>query len=120
MAHFAKLDENNNVIEVVVIHNNECLDGDGNESEEVGIAFCRSLFGSETNWVQTSYNGNMRKNFAGIGGTYDPDQDCFIPAKQYDSWVLNQTSFQWEPPVEFPDDGGRYEWNETTRSWDSV
>lgn len=79
MAHFAELDENNIVKQVIVVHNNELLDEYGNESESKGTVFCQSLFGG--NWVQTSYNGNIRKNYAGIGFTYDQMRDAFIPPK---------------------------------------
>lgn len=78
MAHFAQLDENNVVMQVIVVHNNELLDN-GVEREELGIAFCKSLFGADTRWVQTSYNGNIRKHYAGIGYTYDPVADEFVP-----------------------------------------
>jgi len=77
MAHFAQLDENNVVTQVIVVHNNELVDN-GVEREELGVAFCKSLFGADTRWVQTSYNGNIRGVYAGIGYTYDPDKDEFI------------------------------------------
>lgn len=79
MAHFAELDENNKVIKVIVISNDNTHDSDGVEQEALGIAFCKNLFGEDTNWVQTSYNGNMRSIFAGIGMTYDPQEDKFVP-----------------------------------------
>ena len=78
MAHFAKINENNLVTEVIVINNLECLDDSGNESEAVGIAFCKSIYGQATNWVQTSYNGNIRGKYAGIGDTYDEVSDVFV------------------------------------------
>lgn len=78
MAHFAQLDENNVVLQVIVVHNNDCKDVDGNESEAVGVAFCQSLFPG-TDWKQTSYNGNMRGTYAGIGYTYDTANDVFVP-----------------------------------------
>lgn len=117
MAHFAKLDGNNIVTEVIVVHNNELLDN-GVESEAKGIAFCQSLFGG--NWKQTSYNGNIRKNFAGIGFTYDSGRDAFIPPKPYNSWVLDESTCHWEPPVAMPDDGKLYRWDEDTVSWVEV
>lgn len=116
MAHFAKLDENNIVIDVVVVHNNELLDADGKESEAKGIEFLNSLFG-EQRWVQTSYNGNFRKNYASIGGTYDAVNDAFVAPKPMASWVLNINTFQWEPPIPYPDDGNIYYWDEPTLSW---
>ena len=78
MAHFAQLDENNVVTAVIVVHNNELLDNNGQESEALGIAFCQSLYGSDTRWVQTSYNANFRGRYAGIGGRYDPVEDKFL------------------------------------------
>lgn len=94
MAHFAELDENNIVKQVIVVHNNELLDN-GIESEDKGIAFCQSLFGG--NWKQTSYNGNFRKNYAGIGFTWDEEIDAFIPPKPEEgSWILNEETCQWE------------------------
>lgn len=78
MAHFAQLDENNTVIDVIVVHNNELLI-DGQESEDRGVAFCQSLFGAHTRWKQTSYNGSFRGCFAGIGYSYDPGDDVFVP-----------------------------------------
>lgn len=118
MAHFAQLDENNVVTQVIVVHNNELMDN-GVESEAKGITFCQSLFPGTT-WVQTSYNGNMRKNYAGQGFTYDAQLDAFIPPQPYPSWVLNTEVCQWEAPIPYPDDGGRYVWDEDTQSWISV
>lgn len=115
MAHFAQLDENNVVLQVIVVHNNELLDG-GVESEAKGINFCRSLFPG-TNWKQTSYNGNMRKNYAGIGYTYDTQRDAFIPPKPYSSWILDNESCVWNAPISYPTDGKRYLWDEATITW---
>lgn len=115
MAHFAQIDQNNVVLQVIVVHNNELLDN-GVESEAKGIAFCQSLFPG-TNWVQTSYNGNMRKNYAGVGFTYDAGRDAFIPPKPYSSWVLNETICRWEAPVPYPQDGKNYRWDEASGSW---
>jgi hypothetical protein len=115
MAHFAQLDQNNIVLQVIVVHNNELLDN-GVESEAKGIAFCQSLFPG-TNWVQTSYNGNMRKNYAGIGFTYDAGRDAFIPPQPYASWMLNETTCRWDAPVPYPQDGKAYRWDEPTISW---
>ena len=120
MAHFAQLDENNNVIACNVIANSDCLDGDGNESEAVGILFCKSLWGNDTTWKQTSYNGNFRKNYAGIGYTYDKTRDAFIAAKPYASWALVEDTCQWKPPTDYPDDGKTYKWNEDTTSWKEI
>jgi hypothetical protein len=78
MAHFARLNDAGIVTQVVVVHNNDCLDANGQESEAVGIAFCQSLFGAETQWVQTSYNGNFRGKYAGVGDLYDAASDAFM------------------------------------------
>jgi hypothetical protein len=116
MAHFAQLDENNIVIQVIVVHNNELLDN-GIESESKGIDFCKSIFGIDTMWKQTSYNGFFRKNFAGVGFRYDDLRDAFLEPKPYFNWVLNDTTYKWEPPIPYPDDGKRYGWDGYTNSW---
>jgi len=118
MAHFAEINASNEVIRVVVVANNELLDGNGNEQESLGATFCNTLFGGT--WKQTSYNGNIRKNYAGIGFTYDSTRDAFIPPKPYASWTLNETTCLWEPPTAMPDDGNMYKWNESTTSWDQI
>ena len=114
MAHFAKLDENNTVTQVIVVHNNELLDN-GDESELKGILFCQNLYGGI--WKQTSYNGNFRKNYAAVGYTYDAARDAFIAPKPFNSWLLNETTCQWQAPVPMPSDGNLYYWDETTTSW---
>ena len=114
MAHFAKIDENNIVTQVIVVHNNELLNG-SEESEEKGIDFCESLFGHR-NWVQTSYNGTIRHNFANIGFTWDPSNNAFYAPKPYLSWNLDG-NFIWQAPVEYPNDGERYIWNEENQTW---
>lgn len=118
MAHFAEIGVNNRVLQVVCVNNDVILDADGVESEAIGIAFCRNLFGGD--WLQTSYNGSIRKNFASVGFTYDNDRDAFIAPRPNSSWVLNEDTCQWEPPVPRPSDGKVYEWNETTQTWDEV
>lgn len=117
MAHFAQLDDNNQVTQVIVVNNSDTLDGNGQESEAVGIVFCQSLFGADTRWAQTSYNSNIRKNYAGIGYTYDPGRDAFIPPRPYPSWVLNEATCQWEAPVPRPEDGLLYRWDEDAGNW---
>jgi hypothetical protein len=114
MAHFAKLDENNVVTQVIVVDNKDCADAAGVEKEYIGAAFCERLFGGT--WKQTSYHGNIRKNYAGIGYTYNVDIDAFVPPKPYPSWVLNETIAKWEPPIPMPE-GGMYTWDEVTGSW---
>lgn len=117
MAHFAKLDKNNVVLEVNVVDNKELLDADGVEHEALGIAFLIEWSGKHPYWKQTSYNSKFRKNYAGIGYTYDADRDAFIPPKPYDSWVLNEDTCLWNAPVPYPNDGKFYSWDETTLSW---
>ncbi len=123
MAHFAVLDENNIVTAVNVIADTDCLDGE-TESEAVGIAFCESLWGAGT-YKQTSYNNNIRKQFAEVGGTYDSVRNEFIKIKPYASWTLNATN-DWTAPINKPDDGKIYEWNESayqadnTNGWDEI
>lgn len=117
MAHFAKLDENNLVVEVIVVDNNDINNLPFPNSEPVGIEFLTQWSGGYTNWKQTSYNNNFRKNYAGIGHTYDADRDAFIAPKEYASWVLNEDTCRWEFPVPYPDDGGIYRWDEDTISW---
>ena len=99
MAHFAKLDENNVVLEVNAVHNNELLDENGQESEAKGIQFLTEWSGGYSNWKQTSYNKNFRKNYAGIGFTYMESIDAFVAPQPYPSWTLNQTDALWRPPV---------------------
>jgi len=118
VAHFAKLDENNVVTQVIVVANKDTSDASGVEKEHIGAAFCERLFGGT--WKQTSYNGNMRKNYAGIGFSYNADIDAFVPPKPFASWTLNNDTAQWEAPTPMPDDGQMYTWNEETTSWDVV
>lgn len=96
MAHFAQLDENNLVTNVIVVHNNELLDENGLESEAKGIEFCQTLF--QGNWIQTSYNGNIRKNYAGIGYIYDANRDAFIPPAPEGNLGLDENTCQWILP----------------------
>jgi len=99
MAHFAQLDENNIVTQVIVVSNEDTSDINGVEAEEIGIAFCKKLLGVDTNWKQTSYNNSIRVRYAGIGYTYNAELDAFIPPKPYESWVLNNEIVDWESPV---------------------
>lgn len=118
MAHFAQLNEHDIVTQVIVVNNNELLDDYGYESEVNGIKFCEKLLGGT--WVQTSYSGSFRKNFAGIDYKYDRQRLAFIPPKPFESWVLNENTCQWNSPVSYPNDGNIYHWNEKTQSWDSI
>ena len=117
MASFAKIGLNSKVIEVLSVHNNVLKDSNGVEQEVNGIDFLTKLTGWAI-WKQTSYNNNFRKNHAAIGYTYDEDRDAFIPKKPYNSWILNEQTCNWEPPVSKPNDSNMYIWNENTQNWD--
>jgi hypothetical protein len=117
MAHFAKIGLNSKVIEVLSVNNEVLKDANGIEQEAIGIDFLTKLTGYPV-WKQTSYNNNIRKNYAGIGMTYDEDRDAFIPRKPFPSWILNETTCRWEAPVAYPNDGQTYIWNETIKTWD--
>jgi len=120
MAHFAEINDSNIVTKVIVVHNNE-ITVDGQELEFKGIDFCEGLFGHR-NWVQTSYNGNTRYNYAGVGYTYDKDNDAFYAPQPYASWLLNE-DYKWEAPVPFPNDASEdkiYEWDEDNLTWKVV
>ena len=129
MAHFAKLNQDNIVVSINVVHNNELL-VDGTENEQKGINFLNTLFNTSDNWKQTSYNTNrgvhklggtpFRKNYAGIGYTYDEDKDAFIPPQPYPSWPLNEDTCDYDPPVAYPDDGKKYTWNEEITNWEEI
>ena len=119
MASFAKIGLNGKVIEVLSVVNEVLHDANGVEQEVNGIDFLTKLTGWSI-WKQTSYNNNIRKNFAGIGFTYDEDRDAFIPPKPFNSWVLNEDTCLWEAPVAIPTDGNNYNWNETNQTWDIV
>lgn len=116
MAHFAELDANNVVLRVIVVDNKDTADANGVEKEHIGAAFCERLFGG--NWKQTSYNGNIRKRYAGIGYTYSVAFDAFIPPQPFPSWTLD-VDRNWQPPVAMPTDGGRYSWNEANQAWEA-
>lgn len=124
MAHFAQIGMDNVVLRVDVVRNEDILDGDGNESEEVGIQYLKSVHGPLTNWLQTSYNNNFRFRYAGIGMVYNNQYDVFLNAQPYPSWTLNAETFEWEPPIPEPElteeqreTGSYYEWNEETQEW---
>ena len=114
MAHFAELDQFNKVKRVIVVANSDTCDAAGVEKEHIGAAHLEKILGGT--WKQTSYNGNMRKNYAGIGYTYQADIDAFVPPQPFASWTLNADA-QWEPPVAMPTDGQMYAWDEATTSW---
>ena len=110
MAHFAQLDENNVVTQVIVVSNDDTSDSNGVETESIGVAFCQKLLGADTNWKQTSYNNNMRGNYAGIGYTYMTNvatlgvgsTDVFIPQQPHASWTISTSAAQWEAPITQP------------------
>jgi hypothetical protein len=120
MAHFAKLDENNIVLEVIVIDNSVLLDKNGVEREALGVAFLIDWSNGHGNWKQTSYNAAFRKNYAGIGYTYDQPRDAFIAPKPYTSWVLDEETCLWQSPTPRPDDGKAYYWDEQQLNWIEV
>ena len=115
MAHFAKLDENNIVLAVHVV-NNDVITVNGVESEQAGIDFLTNLHG-HSNWKQTSYSNSIRKNYAGVGYTYDASRNAFIPIKPYTSWTLDETTCRWEAPITVPSLDKRYNWDEESQSW---
>ena len=120
MAHFARI-ENGIVTQVTVVKNDILLDTNGDEQETLGVSFLQNLFGSDTSWKQTSYNNNFRKNFAGISYSYDSSKDVFIAPQPYSSWILNETTCRWDPPVPYPTDTDNfYEWDEATTSWITI
>ena len=114
MAHFCKLGVGNIVERVEVVSNDIAT------NEQAGVDFLNNLYGTRDVWKQTSYNNNIRKNFAGIGYIYDQEKDAFIPPKPYPSWTLNEDTCLWEAPVSKPTDGQLYKWNEENQTWDLV
>lgn len=132
MAHFAKIDENNNVLQVVAVDNKDTTNGKGVEEELVGQTYLEKHNNWPANqWIQTSYNSNFRKHYAGVGGLWHPEHDFFTSAKPYPSWTLNTTHARWDPPVAKPDLTAEqtsqnqaethywyYTWNESTQTWD--
>ena len=136
MAHFAKLDANNVVEQVIVVNNTDTADGSGTETESIGVAFCQKLMGASTNWKQTSYNGNFRGNYAGIGMTYMTNvatlgvgaTDIFINNQPHASWSVGVTTAQWFAPIDGPPDltdaevaaNKRYIWDEDAHQADTA
>tara|TARA_R110002124_G_scaffold240130_2_gene405345 strand:+ start:1150 stop:1497 length:348 start_codon:yes stop_codon:yes gene_type:complete len=113
MAHFCKIGKGSKVLTVEVVHNNIAT------TEQVGIDFLNNLYGTNDVWKQTFTDGT-RKNYSGIGYKYDQTRDAFIPPKPYISWILNETTCQWEAPIALPDTENRYTWNEETQQWDLI
>jgi hypothetical protein len=120
MANFAKLDDQNIVINVNVVNNETINNLPFPESEPVGVAFLTEWSGGYTNWKQTSYNANFRKNYAGVGYTYDDTLDAFIAPKPYPSWLLNLDTCQWEAPAPRPTGENAYSWDEEAQQWVEV
>ena len=116
MAHFAELI--NGIVARVIVVSNADTASNGVEDGAIGAAFCHALLGGA--WVQTSYNGNMRKNYAGIGYTYDTARDAFIAPQPFASWVLDEATCWWVAPVPKPSAGGPWAWDEGTESWVAV
>ena len=134
MAHFAQLDSNNVVTQVIVVSNDDTSDSNGTETESIGVAFCQKLLGADTNWKQTSYNGNMRGNYAGIGYTYMSNvatlgvgsTDIFIAQQPHASWTINTTEAVWKAPITEPTltadqiaAGSYYTWDESAYQADT-
>ena len=116
MAHFAEVDPSWNVLRVIVINNEDILDENGVENEALGVAFCKNLFGEDSRWLQTSYNKNFRKNFAGTGSYYNTLLEAFIPPQPFPSWTVVVDTCLWEPPTPAPTTG-QYIWDEASVSW---
>jgi hypothetical protein len=120
MAYFAKLGTGNIVEQIISINNAVITDSNGVEQEQLGVDFINKLYNTRDVWKQTSYNNNIRKNYAGIGYTYDQARDAFITPKPFNSWVLNEDTCLWESPIPYPQDNNQYKWNEQNQSWDLV
>lgn len=119
MAYFAKLDEDNTVLEVHCVHDNELLDENNIEREQKGIDFLTKWSNGHTKWKQTSHNNGFRKTYASVGGKYDPKKDVFIKVKPYPSWVLNEDTCEWEAPIPKPsgETNKFYVWGENIQQW---
>ena len=128
MAHFAQLDSNNVVTQVIVVSNDDTSDSNGVETESIGVAFCQKLLGADTNWKQTSYNGNMRVRYAGIGYSYNASLDAFVPPQPFASWTLDSGTADWVSPLgaapaltaEQTEAGSYYSWDEDAYQADNA
>jgi hypothetical protein len=119
MAHFAKLGVGNIVEQVIVVSNDIAI------TEQAGVDFINKLYNTRDVWKQTSYNNNIRKNFAGIGYSYDQQRDAFIPPRRYNSWILNEDTCRWEAPIPAPSTYlneqnklVQFRWNENILNWE--
>ena len=119
MAYFAKIGKGNIVTKVHTLDNSVLLK-DGVENEQQGVEFLQNLWGNRDLYIQTSYNGTFRKNYAGVGYKYDQAKDAFIPPNPYPSWVLNEDTFRWNAPIEMPNDDKEYYWDEESTSWKEI
>jgi hypothetical protein len=122
MAYFAKLGTGNIIEQVISINNSVITDANGVEQEQLGVDFINKLYNTRDVWKQTSYNNNFRKNYAGIGYSYDQARDAFIPIKPFNSWILNEQTCNWNAPVAMPttelEDNQYYSWNESIINWE--
>ena len=114
MAHFVEIDEDGIVLRGIVVANKDTATSTGEEVESIGVEFCKNLLGG--NWKQTSYNNNIRYNYAGIGYRYDEEKDAFIAPQPYPSWELDE-NMRWDAPVEMPTDSEFYSWDEANLEW---
>ena len=119
MAHFAKIDENNIVQQIIVVDNENCGNLDFPESESIGQNFISSI-GLEGNWKQTSYNSTFRKRYAGLDDVYDESRDAFLPIKPFPSWVLNEDTCLWSSPVPIPNQESMFTWDEENLRWNEI
>lgn len=117
MAHFAQIDENGIVLQVIVVHNSILTNPSGVEIESWGVEYCKKIFGEDTNWVQTSYNASFRARYAGIGFKYVKELDAFIEPQPYPSWTLDTHTTEWVPPTPLPDTDHLYTWDEEHQTW---
>ena len=117
MANFAQLNTENLVLQVLVVSEENCGMKSFPESEPIGTAYLQSVFGEDTIWAQTSYNGTFRYNFAGVNYLFIEETQAFVAPKPYPEWLLNTNTFRWEPPVPYPSEGGPYWWDESIQSW---
>lgn len=118
MAHFAEINNQNIIQRVIVVANDVLLDENSVEQESLGVSFCEQLFGGS--WKQTSYNSNLRKNFAVIGFSYDDARNAFLPPRPFVSWTLDEETCQWQPPVACPSDDNEYDWDEINQTWSLI
>jgi len=119
MAHFTQIDENNIVQQIIVVANSDCGNLEFSDSESIGQDFLKSIELNGT-WKQTSYSGSFRKNYAGIGYSYDESRDAFISIKPYNSWTLNETTCQWESPIPIPNQESMFAWDEENLRWNEI